>query len=165
VHPAAALNCAALADPMGAHAALLSYAGVFERRLDADGALHLSLAVRVALLIDDVSLAERLGARQTPPAPLYEHARTAVAAMLTEARGEHGGAAAAFADAAARWRGFGIPYEEAQALLGQGRCLVALGSAPEAAAPLAAAREIFARLGARPALVETDGLMQQAASA
>ena len=49
-----------------------------------------------------------------------------------------------------------MPYEEAQALLGQGRCLVALGKAPEAAAPLAAAREIFARLGAKPALAETD---------
>ena len=49
-----------------------------------------------------------------------------------------------------------IPYEEAQALLGQGRCLVALERAPEAAAPLAAAREIFARLGAVPALAETE---------
>ena len=51
---------------------------------------------------------------------------------------------------------FGVPYEEGHALLGQGRCLVALGRAPEAAAPLAAAREIFARLGAKPALAETD---------
>jgi len=62
---------------------------------------------------------------------------------------------AGFADAAAGWPGFEMPYEEAQALLGQGRCLVALGRAPEAAAPLAAAREIFARLGAKPALAET----------
>jgi class 3 adenylate cyclase len=62
------------------------------------------------------------------------------------------------------WREFGDPYEEGQALIGQGRCLAARGRAPEAAAPLAAAREIFARLGARPALAETDAVMQRIAS-
>ena len=36
---------------------------------------------------------------------------------------------------------------------------------PQAAAPLAAAREIFARLGAKPALAETDAAMQRLASA
>ena len=77
-------------------------------------------------------------------------------ALVEEARGEPEAAAAGFADAADLWHGVGVPYEEAQALLGQGRCLVALGRAPEAAAPLAAAREIFARLGATPALAETD---------
>jgi hypothetical protein len=54
-----------------------------------------------------------------------------------------------------------VPYEEAQALLGRGRCLLALGRAPEAAQPLREAREIFARLGARPALEETDALLEQ----
>ena len=58
-----------------------------------------------------------------------------------------------------------MPYEEGHALLGQGRCLVALGTAPEAAAPLAAAREIFARLGAKPALAKTDELLLRVASA
>jgi hypothetical protein len=57
-----------------------------------------------------------------------------------------------------------VPYEEGHALLGQGRCLAALGRAPEAAAPLAAAREIFARLGAKPALAETDAVMRRLAS-
>jgi hypothetical protein len=52
-----------------------------------------------------------------------------------------------------------MPYEEAQALLGQGRCLVALGRAPEAAPVLEGARRIFARLKARPALTETDALL------
>ena len=54
-----------------------------------------------------------------------------------------------------------MPYEEAQALLGQGRCLVALDRAPAAAPVLEQAREIFARLGARPALEETDVLLAQ----
>jgi len=52
-----------------------------------------------------------------------------------------------------------VPYEEAQARLGQGRCLVALGRAPEAAPVLETAREIFARLGARPALEEAEALL------
>jgi hypothetical protein len=56
-------------------------------------------------------------------------------------------------------------YEEAHALFGQGRCLVALGRAPEVGVPLAAAREIFARLGAKPAEAEADELMKQVASA
>jgi hypothetical protein len=55
-----------------------------------------------------------------------------------------------------RWHDFAAVHEEAQALLGQGRCLVALGRASEAAAPLSAARDIFTRLGAGPALVEAD---------
>jgi hypothetical protein len=38
---------------------------------------------------------------------------------------------------------------------------VALGRAPEAATALNAAREIFARLRAKPALTETDELMRQ----
>ena len=69
---------------------------------------------------------------------------------------------AGFAAAAARWHDFGVPYEEGHALLGQGRCLVALCRAPEAAAPLAAAREIFARLGAKPALAEAEAVLAAA---
>jgi hypothetical protein len=80
-------------------------------------------------------------------------------AIIADARGEHEAAAAGFADAAARWHDFGVPYEEAQALLGEGRCLMALGRAPEAAPVLQEARAIFARLGARPALAETEGLL------
>jgi class 3 adenylate cyclase len=58
---------------------------------------------------------------------------------------------------------FGVP-EEAFALLGQGRCLLGLGREPEAVPVLQAAREIFVRLGAAPALAETDALLQIAAA-
>jgi len=57
-----------------------------------------------------------------------------------------------------------VPYEEAQALLGQGRCLVELGRAEEAREPLTGASEIFDRLGARPALAETEKLLAGLAS-
>jgi class 3 adenylate cyclase len=96
------------------------------------------------------------------PMPLQEHAAVTVGAQLAEAEGELEQAAAGFADAARRWHDFGVPYEEGHALLGQGRCLVALGRTPEAAAPLAAAREVFARLGARPALAETEKWLAEA---
>jgi hypothetical protein len=58
-----------------------------------------------------------------------------------------------------------VPYEEAQALLGQGRCAMALGRTREASAPLGAACRILARLGAKPALAETTELLQQVESA
>ena len=52
--------------------------------------------------------------------------------------------------------------EQAFALLGHGRCLVALGHMTEAAQPLSQARDIFQELQAAPALAETDALLQQA---
>ena len=117
-------------------------------------------AVRLALRCSGLELAERLGDRGDGLLPVQQHVMATVGALLAEARGAHESAAAGFADAAARWRDFMVPYEEGHALLGQGRCLAALGRAPEAAAPLAAARVIFARLGAKPALAETDALLR-----
>jgi hypothetical protein len=49
------------------------------------------------------------------------------------------------------------------AVLGQGRCLQALSLGHEAAPVLEKAREIFERLGAKPALAEAEGLLQQTA--
>ena len=115
-------------------------------------------AVRTALAGGDVDLAARLVTASTQHSPLGEHALVTCRALVAETRGECEAALAGFADAVARWRDFGAPYEEAQALLGEGRCLVALGRAAEVAAPLAAAREIFTRLGAEPALAETEQL-------
>ena len=48
--------------------------------------------------------------------------------------------------------------ERAYALLGQGRCLAALGK-PEAEEPLREARELFASMGFAPALAETEALL------
>ncbi len=128
-------------------------------------AWRLPAACRIALGAGSVELALRLVDGVEPAMPVHQHALTTTSALLDEARGRPESAAAAFAAAASVWHDFGVPSEEAQAFLGQGRCLVALGRALEAAAPLAAAREIFARLGARPALAETDELMQQVVSA
>jgi hypothetical protein len=83
-------------------------------------------------------------------------------ASLAEHHGQHAEAAALFADAAKRWERFEVPWEQAQALLGQGRCLLALGRPSDALQALRTARDIFATLGARPALTETDKMLAQA---
>jgi hypothetical protein len=58
-----------------------------------------------------------------------------------------------------------VPHEEAQALLGQGRCLVALGQEREAVPVLEQACTIFARLGAAPVLAEAHELLSAASRA
>jgi class 3 adenylate cyclase/tetratricopeptide (TPR) repeat protein len=120
--------------------------------------------VRCALSAHDEDWARQLVNDIVPLTPLREHVHATCRALLDEADGQHEAAVSGFADAAARWHDFGVPYEEALALLGQGRCLVALGSAEEARESLSAAREIFVRLGAKPALAEIEGLLQQAAA-
>jgi len=121
--------------------------------------VYLPEAVRTALAAGDDGLAARLADGIDSVLPMQRHVLATTQGLLAERRGEHETAAAGFADAAAGWHGFEVPYEEAQALLGQGRCLLALERAPEAAPVLAAAREIFARLGAKPALAETVALL------
>jgi tetratricopeptide (TPR) repeat protein len=113
--------------------------------------------VRTGLALDDVALAERLvdGVRLTTP--LAEHALVACRAQLTEAAGNHAEAARLYAEAADRWQRFGDVPELAYALLGQGRCLAAVGRA-DAEEPLRRARERFVSLGYESALVENEAL-------
>ena len=114
--------------------------------------------VRGALSIDDLSLAERLLAGVEPRHPYNEHALTAAHAALAEHHGDH----TAAADAATRWEQFGVVPELAHALLGQGRCLLALGRTTSATAVLQQARVIFDDLHATPALGEIDRLLGDA---
>jgi tetratricopeptide (TPR) repeat protein len=163
---AAGLGAAAVAraglgqDESAAHllAELESYPGVRESQ---SYQVILPAIVRAALRIGEPALAERLVAGLEPLYPYAEYALVAANAALTEARGDLQAAADAYADAADRWERFGVVPEEAFALLGQGRCLVALSRPTEAAAVLQQAREIFERLKAAPALVETDALLAQ----
>ena len=120
--------------------------------------------MRFALGCGETDLAQRLIVGIEPDVPLLEHVLTTGRALLAEAHVDRENAATSFTDAVNRWHEFGVPYEEAQALLGLGRCLMALGRAPEASAPLAAAHEIFARLGAKPALAETEEWLARAKS-
>jgi class 3 adenylate cyclase len=125
---------------------------------------QLAAMVRTALAAGDHALAGRLTDALEPRYPLDEHALCAARAQLAEQARELGDAATLYAEAAARWEEFGNVPERAHALLGQGRCLLALGR-PEAEEPLREAQELFATMGYRPALAETEALLGQAAAA
>jgi hypothetical protein len=125
---------------------------------------QLPALVRAALATGDRALAERLVATIEPHYPLDEHALCTARAQLAEHAGELAEAARLYADAAGRWQEFGNVPERAHALLGEGRCLRALGQ-PGAEESLCAARELFASLGYKPALAETEALLAQTAAA
>ena len=127
-------------------------------------ARQLAAMVRTALAAGDAALAKRLADGLEPRYPLDEHALCAARAQLAEHAGEHADAATLYAEAAERWQEFGNVPERAYALLGQGRCLLALGR-PGAEEPLREARDLFASMGYKPALAETEALLEQTAAA
>ncbi|HET6174570.1 MAG TPA: AAA family ATPase [Gaiellales bacterium] len=124
-------------------------------------AIYLPTMVRTAVSLGDRSLAERLVDACKFHHPIAAHAGVTVSAALAETRGDHEAAAEAYAEGAERWQRFGVAPEHAFALLGQGRCLTALGQPAEATGVLRRARNIFEALEAAPALAETDGLLRQ----
>jgi tetratricopeptide (TPR) repeat protein len=123
-------------------------------------ARHLAAMVRVALATRDAELAERLATDLESRYPLDGHALCAARAQLAEHAGDLGEATALYADAAARWQEFGNVPERAHALLGQGRCLLALGHSG-AEEPLREAHELFASMGYKSAVAEADALLEQ----
>ena len=112
--------------------------------------IYMPMMVRTALELGDRALAERLADGCESNYPFAAHAGVAVGAALAEARGDHRVAVEGYAQAAGRWEQFGVVPEHAFALLGQGRCLTALGHATEAKHALEQAREIFDSLKAAP---------------
>ncbi len=139
--------------------ALDQFAGIRE---SANYFVYLPGLVRTALGLGEFALVERLLGGYTPGYAYADHAVVAANAAFTEARGDLRAAAGGYADAADRWERFGVVPEQAFALLGQGRCLVELSRATEAAPVLQHAHEIFERLQAAPALAETDALLASA---
>ncbi len=161
---AANLGCsAAVRAAMGqyeAAAELLTAIDTTPGLRDADAlGPDLPRVVRAGLAIGAIELAERIAGHLQPRRPYGEHALVTAGAALAEARGDHGSAASAYADAAARWEGFGVVIEEAFARLGRGRCLLVLSRPGEASEALQRARGIFDRCGMVPALEETDTLL------
>ncbi len=125
---------------------------------------QLATMLRTALAAGDPALAKRLADGIEPRYPLDEHALSAAHAQLAEAAGNHAVAATLYAEASARWLEFGNVPERAYALLGQGRCLLALGRRA-AEQPLREARDLFAAMGYASALAETDVWLEQTAAA
>jgi tetratricopeptide (TPR) repeat protein len=159
--PAAALRLA-VGETIDALALLIQLERTPNVRTEPSYASSLPDAVRTALAAGNPDLAARLAESVEPIYPLHEHALATARALLLEHHGSYAEAAELFADAAGRWERFEMPWEQAQALLGQGRCLLALGRPAEASEPLRRARDVFTELGAKPAVAETDALLERA---
>jgi len=159
-----ALARAALGQDEAAAALLAEIEATPGAHGDISYGMFLPAMVRTALAIGDADLAARLVDGVEPHHPYTEHALVAAGAALAEARGAHQPAADAYVGAAERWERFGVVPEQGLALLGQGRCLLALGRPADATHALRTAREIFHMLKAAPALAETDALLQQASA-
>jgi len=103
--------------------------------------------VRVCVAVGRRAAAEELAGRANDGVARNRHGLATARAVLAEAAGDLDEAAAGYERAAAGWAGYGHRLERALALLGAGRCLLALGL-PEGRARLEAAGELFAGLGA-----------------
>ena len=158
-----ALASHASGDPERARSALSEFVRTPRYWENLHWAAYLPAVIRVAVALGETTLAEALMANESRH-PYRGHAQVATRAIVAEARGQTELAARLHAEAAERWERFGIVHERAFALLGAGRCLIALNHAMDAAGPLGRAREIFTSLRARPALEETDGLLHQTAA-
>ena len=85
-------------------------------------------------------------------------------AVLAELEGDLTAAIERYEDAATRWEAFPSVLEHGLALMGAGRCLLALGRQNEGAARLRATRERFGALKAAPLVGEVDDLLARATS-
>ena len=118
--------------------------------------------VRILIRCGAMEDAEEL-VRKASPQTLGDKATIISArAALEEARAAFEGALALYREAVEAWTDHGHYVELAQALLGEGRCLVQLGRMQEATQRLRGARDLFASFGAEPLLAETDEWLARA---
>jgi tetratricopeptide (TPR) repeat protein len=120
---------------------------------------HLPDAVRVCVASGALGLAESLFEGTDIAAERVRRLVLAGRAILAEGRGSPEEAVSLFAEAAMRWTEFSCVVAQAQALLGQGRCLVRMDRRQEAGEPLREARKIFRLLGAAPLVAEAEALL------
>jgi class 3 adenylate cyclase/tetratricopeptide (TPR) repeat protein len=150
--------------PQRARPLLAELNGMAALRTDPVYATVLPGLVRSALALGESALAASLTEGVPPTFPLQQHILISAHAQLAEAAGNHVEAETHYVDAAERWRRFGNVPELAYALLGQGRCLHALGD-PASEHPLIEARDLFAAMDYAPALAAAQALLDQRALA
>lgn len=114
------------------------------------------------MALGDVEMARRLVDEAVVAIPTVITRQVVVRAALAEADGNPEGAVEGYREAAAAWKQGGFVFEQANALLAAGRCLLSLGRAAEASRELTRAREGFASLRADPLLRECDDLLGEA---
>jgi class 3 adenylate cyclase/tetratricopeptide (TPR) repeat protein len=119
---------------------------------------HVAGLVRVCLTLGQRATAEALAARAHDGVARNRAGLLSARAALTEADGDLDQAALAYDEAASRWGNYGHRLEQAWALLGAGRCLLALGR-PDARRRLRDSRAALAALRAAPLLAEVDAAL------
>jgi class 3 adenylate cyclase/tetratricopeptide (TPR) repeat protein len=123
-------------------------------------AQHLPDALRVCAAAGEMDLAETLLDRTEVSAARQVNAVHAARAVFAEAEGQRELSLRLYEESAHRWATYGFVLEQGHALLGAGRCLLALGHAQRAARSLRKAQAIFESLGARPLVAETRQLLE-----
>jgi class 3 adenylate cyclase/tetratricopeptide (TPR) repeat protein len=126
-------------------------------------AQHLPDALRVCAAAGATNLGDRLLERLDVSAVRQVNAVHAARAVLAEAQGQRELSLRLYEESADRWARYGFVLEQGQALLGAGRCLLALEHQHTAVQSLTNAQAIFESLGARPLAAECRLLLQQAA--
>jgi class 3 adenylate cyclase/tetratricopeptide (TPR) repeat protein len=160
--PALAIG-AAIKQAQGDHAAgvaLIDELAVLTANKPVSRSGELPIAVRVCAAGGAFDLADRFLAEAAEVEARDRYSVLTGGAVLAEARGQLESAAGLYAEAAMRWAEYGHVLEHGLALLGEGRCLVALNRGQDAASPLTDARAILARLGARPLVAEVDAVLK-----
>jgi tetratricopeptide (TPR) repeat protein len=117
---------------------------------------------RVCAQIGQLGTLERLVDASAGLDPRLDRFVSTCGAILAEAQGDHDRAAALYERAAQGWKDHSGVVERAHALLGLGRCRLAVGRAAEAEPALRESRAIFAKLGASRLVAETDELLASA---
>jgi class 3 adenylate cyclase/tetratricopeptide (TPR) repeat protein len=125
-------------------------------------AQHLPDVLRVCAAAGAISLAEILLEGTEVVAARHRHAVHTAQAVLAEAQGQLEQSLVLYEEAAGRWAEYGFLLEQGEALLGGGRCQLALRDRERAAKTLQKARGIFESLGARPLVAEVESLLEQA---
>ncbi|HWD44251.1 MAG TPA: adenylate/guanylate cyclase domain-containing protein [Actinomycetota bacterium] len=116
---------------------------------------HIADLVRVCLAMGRRATAEALAAQAHDGVARNRHGLLAAHAALAEGAGELDQAALRYDEAAAHWADYGHQLERARALLGAGRCHLALGR-PESQLRVRDARIVLASLHAELLLAEAD---------
>jgi tetratricopeptide (TPR) repeat protein len=114
---------------------------------------HVAELVRVCLAVGERATAETLADRAHDGVARNRHGLLSARAALAEAEGALDQAAQGYDEAAARWADYGHQLERARALLGAGRCLLALGQ-PAGRHRLRDAHTALTALHAGPLLAE-----------
>ncbi len=125
-------------------------------------ARYIAPVVRVLVSLGQLERAEQL-LETVSDAPFSRDRYSVLTARATaaEARNQLERAVVLYEDATTKWAAYGFVLEQAHALFGAARCLLALERRPEALPMLEEARTLFGSLGASPLVTEVNGYLME----